>query len=439
MSMAPRSNLTSFRRSDSGSIAMMTAICFSAFILAGGMAVEMTRAQSDKQKVQEALDATTLMLARSSIPNGKISAEGERLFAGALKARGLNVTVQTQSFVPSKDADGDGRPDSVAGSAKVKLSSLFGAVTGDEGLTASVSATVGGLSFVPVEIGLVLDVSGSMSNRLNGKSRIEQLKESVDGMFQTLNDQQTNFAVSVVPYSTSVNITDVDQAALSPNSIYGAAYMAGDEVWAAERVDSFDGTNFVLSSNSPQVDTVPFMTRDDIAVVCEKGGYASADCHTPSSRMLPLTSNKTKYEAAITGLIAEGGTAAHLGMIWGVYSLLPNWSSIWAEDPKELERADKSIVILSDGDFNTTHNIGDRSTSDTDTSNDYFQAACALARDKGIVIYAVALKLSSTTEDRLTACVGDGAGKVFKANNANQLDRAFEAIAKRIGKLRLTS
>jgi hypothetical protein len=125
-------------------------------------------------------------------------------------------------------------------------------------------------------------------------------------------------------------------------------------------------------------------------------------------------------------------------MIWGVYALSPKWKTVWTKDPKEYGEANKIIVLLTDGAFNTTHNIGARSNDDGDESNVYFQSACDLAKANGMTIYAVALSLDAASEARLSACASGSGGAMLSANSAQGLEAAFDEIGARIGGLRIS-
>jgi len=284
---------------------------------------------------------------------------------------------------------------------------------------------------LPYEISLVLDVSGSMRANLNGRSRLVRMQEAALSMLDEIESQTTSSSpptISVIPYSTSVNLGDLNVSIFEGSSINEQPLPAiGDDLWAAERFRGETGSGYDLTDNAPTSAPIPFVTGGEIVH------------RSPFSRMQGPSSSPTSYRSAINGLTAIGGTAGHLGMIWGIYALSPAWASVWNTDPRPYDQAHKIIVMLTDGEFNTTQNIGARSTNDLAESNRYFQSACDLAKETGTTIYTVALSLDAKSEDRLRACSEGSGGEMFSANSAKSLTEAFQEIARKIGGLRLSS
>jgi len=317
----------------------------------------------------------------------------------------------------------------VSGSALVDSKTYFLGIMGMDSMSASVESAAVPPAARPIEIALVLDVSGSMSEDLNGKTRMKRMKEAVNDMFDTLDEELPSGAkvsASVVPYSTSVNLGDYSQVfgAVSVSGLPKPAF--GSDVWAAERSVLASGTDFTLSDVSPVVSAIPFVTETEMG---------NGD---PVARLSALSDNIAGVRTTVDAMTPDGWTAGHIGMAWGVYSLSNKWASVWPQDPKPAADADKIIVMLSDGQFNTTHNIGDASNADGVHSDAYFQTVCDLARAQGITIYTVALALDPVSEAKLGACVGPG-GKLYTADSANELSNAFKDIARRLGRHRLTS
>ncbi len=419
-----------FMRDRSGTIALMTGFLLPVIVLAAGGATDITRAMSAKAQAQRALDSTVLSLARSGLTAEEIEERGPEMLRGNLLGRNLKAELITTDFNGDEDSNNDGKADSVSGTALVGTQAYFLSIIGEDTIEAAISGSATKPSALPFEISMVLDVSGSMNDNLNGQPRIERLKQSSIALFDTLEEQlsrRADISVALVPYSTSVNIGDIDNVILEGTSLAGrASPPPGDDVWGAERFRGTTATGFDINDENPNTRQIPFVTTAEIAH------------QTPVSRIQPLSDSRAVYQASVNDLTADGWTSAHMGMIWGVYSLSPNWNSVWPTNAKPYGAANKTIVILTDGAFNTTHAIGSRSTNDGETSNSYFQSACDLAKDRGIVIYAVALSLDTESEDRLATCVDNSGGELFTANSANSLRDSFVEIARKIGGLRLT-
>ena len=418
-----------FNRDTTGSIAMMTGLMFPLVLMLAGGSVDLTRAYSLKSQAQRTLDATVLSLARSRLTDEEVAAKGESLFDNNLALREITAELINSDFSARKDGVEKDDPSTVTGRATLRSKMSFLGVIGLNNLEITVTSETSKPNPLPFEIAMVLDVSGSMNSDLNGQSRIARLKESTLTLFdqlERLSSEETPPAISLVPYSTSVNIGDLGTGILESASIAGNQ-AAGGDVWAAERYRGQTGTGYDVSDDSPDVAAIPFVTATEIGNT------------EPKVRLQPLSDNRNTYRGTVQKLKANGYTSAHMGMIWGVYTLSPKWKSVWQNDPKEYGDSQKIIVLLTDGAFNTTHNIGARSNSDGDESNAYFQSACDLAKKNGMTIYAVALSLDPASENRLSACAAGSGGAMLSANSADSLEKAFEEIGERIGGLRISS
>lgn len=417
-------------RKTDGSITLLTGLMFPLVLLAAGGAVDISNAHSAQEKAQRTLDATVLSLARSGLSDDEINRRGETDLRNRLTTGRVNAMLEGATF-DSRSSAVPGEGDTLTASATLKVGTRFIRLFGMDDLTITVTASSARPNPLPFEIAMVLDVSGSMNNDLNGQPRIDRLKTASATLFDALDTIPNTAAapsIAVVPYSTSVNIGNLDSGILEGLSVaLNAAPPVGDDIWAAERIRATGGTGFDLSDDGPAARPIPFVTA------------AEMPTNYPIVRVSPLTDNRAAYTASVEALVADGNTAGHLGMIWGVYALSPKWSAVWPQDPRPYGQARKVIVMLTDGSFNTTHAVGDRSTTDGETSYAYFQESCKLARQNGIMIFAVALQLNADAEQRLQQCVDGSGGQLLRANGANGLDTAFGNIARQLGALRLSS
>lgn len=408
---------------------MMTGIMFPVLIMAAGGVTDIGRAYAIRAKAQKTLDAAVLSMARSSLTDEEIESEGADIIEGWFANRDMKGALEKIRVSSAEEGSDPGDPSELTATATLRSKIYFLSIFGTQTLDVGISSTARKPNPLPYEISLVLDVSGSMNKSLNGRSRLAHLKESTAAMLDELERQSEGrepITVSVVPYSTSVNLGDLDTRILQGSSV-GGETLSGDDVWAAERFRGRHGNRYDLSDEAPSGAAIPFVTASEIS-------HAS-----PLVRLEAPSNNPAVYRSAVKGLKAQGWTAAHLGMIWGVYALSPAWSSVWSTDPRPHDEAQKAIILLTDGEFNATHNIGARSTNDGKASNQYFQSACKLARDRGIAIYAVALSLDAASERRLSSCAAGSGGRMFSADSAESLSEAFEGIARDLGKLRLSS
>lgn len=420
---------TRFAFDKCGSVAMMTGIMFPVLVMLAGGATDITRAETMRVKAQKTLDAAVLSIANSDLTDEEVKTEGPEILEDWFALRNMKGKLKNVELTSSKDGNAAGKPGELKVKATLTTKTYFLALFGTDTLDLGISSATLKPNPLPYEISLVLDVSGSMNKDLNGSTRLQRLREATVALFDEVESQSKGRAaptISIVPYSTSVNLGGLGTSILEGSSV-GGKTPTGDDVWAAERFRSDGGTGFDLADDAPSASAVPFVTAEEISGA------------GPTVRITAPTNDPATYRAAVQGLEAGGWTAAHLGMVWGVYALSPAWSSVWNADPGPYGEAQKVVVLLTDGEFNTTHNIGARSNSDGESSNTYFQSACNLAKDKGIAIYTVALSLDTVSEKRLRACATGSGGKMFSADSAESLTDAFKKIARDIGKLRVSS
>jgi len=480
-----------FHKDLRGGVAMMMGLAVPIVFVGIGGAVDYTQSVSNTQKAQRVMDSVVLSLTRLDPDATDLQATGKQMFNAAIAASGI----QSMSYNVSFNVVGD----QISGAAVVENKTTFLGFIGIDSLDGAVEAAALPPSRRPLEIALALDVSGSMGKDLNGSPRIKQMITAVNEMFDTLDESLpsgTELSASVVPYSSSVNLSNYRNALENSSLALGNELPTDRDVWAAERFSASNGNNYTLIDHGPGTGPIPFITASEMS-------YAS-----PFAPLKALDNNIDAVRSEVNSLTPNGWTAGHIGMIWGLYTLSPEWDQIWPQTPAAYDDADKILVLLSDGEFNTTYNIGDSpdaeyelvpdvysadddySCDDDDDddddddgkkkgkakgkgkafgkfkrcdddgnvkskeqlkleilqtqndngveSNAYFQDACSLARDNGITIYAIALSLDAASEANLVACAGPE-GRVFSADTASELSNAFKTIARQLSLRRLSS
>lgn len=180
-------------------------------------------------------------------------------------------------------------------------------------------------------------------------------------------------------------------------------------------------------------------------------------CLTPT--IVPLSSDKSSLNTAVDNLSVSGSTAGHIGLAWGWYMISPNFSYLWPADRKPAaygtKNLVKAVVLMTDGDFNTTYCKGVISadaTSGSGNSYDHIncnapngdafaQAAsiCAKIKETGTLLYTVGFGVteSSSVWTALKSCATDSS-YAYLASTGSDLKQVFKAIAENLSALRLT-
>lgn len=474
--------LRTFKNDRSGVVAIMTALLVSAISLACLGAIEIENALNTKLKVHKTLDSTLIRLGRSEARYAPQQI-GEDHLKDMLKEAGIRVEDLETSFVFNQQTG------AVQGKIKYRQP---GVITGGliPEMTFEVIAEALPQTTGVVEVALVLDASGSMAWSIDGtvgaavgSRRIDKLDTATNALLDILDgNDQISPRVSVIPYATSVDITDLyasmstgqrDAAFdgvdawtlqslgvrdLNASTLTYQDRSNGIGVWAAERFQSRNGANFDLSLDTPGgSDKMPVISQSPLQQWCNwsyiawYGSYCIdvglvyhenlyyIDGINPQRGVMPLTSNLQSVRDYVGSLEPKGGTAGHLGTIWGLYSLTPEWDTLFEHpegppEPYDDEKTSKMLVIMTDGDFNSNHASAMGGNED---SYAYFQSACALARSKNVRIFAIGLRVSDTAERELSACVGD-TGRFFPVGSEAQLSEAFEEIGNSAGELRIS-
>ena len=193
-----------------------------------GSGVDMSRAYMAKTRLQSACDAAALAGRRvmtNDTLNSTVTNEATRFFNFNFRQN----LYQTESFTPvvTRPSSGTVR---VTASTRIPTSimRLFGFTTLPLNVTCDAS-----LNFVNTDVMLVLDVTGSMGDSLNGTQKIVALRDAVMALYDELSPVQTQLESNglrlrygVVPYSTTVNvgtlIRDVNPAYIADNVTYQA-------------------------------------------------------------------------------------------------------------------------------------------------------------------------------------------------------------------------
>ena len=183
---------------------------------------------------------------------------------------------------------------------------------------------------------------------------------------------------------------------------------------------------------------------------------SAGDCQLPE--IVPLTSDKDLLHDTIDALEAEGSTSGQIGAAWAWYALAPNFASLWptANQPAAYNSGNliKVAVLMTDGSFNTVYCNGVIS-DDSSWGNDSDQINCnatngdpfdqakdicdGMKAGTGIVVYTVGFDISDQSEEQdvLSYCATD-TSKFFLADDEEELNEAFQAIAQDIAQLRLS-
>ena len=436
----PATALSFFRRDERGSISILFGI--SCIVLFGliGLALDSSRYYNFTARLQAALDASALAGARllpdETLNDSDIAALVAANFKSAMAMAGVKANSVND---PSVKIDRSTNTIEVVG--KAKLPATISPVVSSKSSVDVIRAAKVVFDIKKIELAMVLDITGSMNANNKLADMKTAAKDVVDELFNSsLNESAVRIALA--PYSASVNAGALAAAVTnvpSTTNCYRYYYSwqctssAGvdQDTCVVERQGSNAATDAapVGADKLPNVPTTPY------------GHYVC-----PQATVLGLQgrSQKDTVKSTIDSYTASGATAGHIGSAWGWYLLSPQWAGVLGNSkPGDYDDKDvqKHMIIMSDGEFNTSYISGPDTPIATQTTESYdqFRALCDGIKGKGITVYTVGFDLNEPRAlSELEGCAS-GTSNFFNAKTGAQLKQAFKEIAKKLNTLRLAS
>jgi Flp pilus assembly protein TadG len=427
-----------------GGVAINFALALIPICIILGGAIDFSRAMSAKSHLRDTLDAAALAV--GATPNFTLA-----------QAQVIADNFSTANY-PSQDLGAPPHITSIAanneqvtvnGEATVP-STMLGLI-GIQTIKVKADVTVQRAGN-NMEAALVLDVTGSMAG-----TRIADLKTAAkDFVDVVVADQQTPYytKVALVPFSMGVNVGSLaNQVRGTPTA--GTCNTPGCNKYTFTNA-SGNSTTWTISANCVTERTGTDKYTDVAPSTARVGRiYLENATDCLSSQIVPLSSNKSSLKSTINSLVAEGTTAGHIGTAWGWYMLSPNFSYLFSGSSKPAAygaaKTIKTVVIMTDGEYNTAYCKGvlsnDSSGSNSDqincnaTNGDPTAQAkqiCTNIKAKGIIVYTVGFDLGNSTAalDMLSSCATDAA-HFYRPNTGSELKSAFQSIAQSISNLRI--
>ncbi len=450
--------LSAFGVAEDGSVATMIGLAVIPLCLALGLAVDGGMAYGAHSKLQGAIDAAALASARASTTEGSDIEADARMYFDANFPIGY-----FGSEVVDFDAAYDENTHELTVDARIEIPTSFMRVAGLP--TIPVSATATALHRLNgIELALVLDVTGSMSDPdPAGGTKIESLKTAAGTLLDVIyGDEETleDVSISIVPYTTSVNLgsdridllTGFDPAAFGTDGWKGCV---------EARAEPYDQDDTPPSEAAFTALLWPEVVDDPDTEVDETGYNPSNDpnAYCPDNEVLPLTQEKSVVADHIEDLIADGGTLTNVGFNWGWRTISPRWQEAWgaAEVPVAYDHPTigKAIVFMTDGKadlpkknwphfysaygFLQEERLGSKNDVVAEKEvNDRLLESCELAKDQGIEVYTIMFDLDDPViESTYRACASSNA-HFFDTPDGEALEAAFRDIAGQLTSLRLS-
>lgn len=430
-----------FARRDDGAVAILFGISAVVLVVFVGVAVDSSRVLHTSSRIQRALDTAAIAAAKKmdieGISSSEIKDTAEKFFNQQIANQLIdNVGLANFNAAPNFNTG------NVVLTVDVSLPLYFAAIAkASTNAAAPMSASA---TYKPskLEIALVLDTTGSMcdSSPCTSGTKLDALKAAAKDMIDTLyNANPSHGAVrfSLVPYAASVNAGSYASAVSNGASV-------DDCVVERKGIHAY-------SNDAPGPGRYLQVSSD-----LDNPSYSCPPNAVVALREIGQSSQRTFLKSRIDAMVGRGGTAGHLGLAWGWYTLTPEWGSTLYNGitPRDydLDGVTKAVVFMTDGMLNTAYNNGgesyvwpDAATQDPTKPGSSANQALLLcdkmrnpaASDERIKVYTVAFQAPEDAKTLLKQCSGET--NFYTADNADDLTAAFEDIAKQLSKLRVTS
>ncbi len=446
---------TRFFRNTSGNVAPVFGLMAIPLLAITGAAVDFGKAISVQTEMQNVIDAAAVSSAMEYASTGDVAAAETRLrkyISAEIENHGLELnappTDGTQAPTPPsgnkltlQTAGISTVSNSVTPVLQANINTSILKLVGIPSIPLEVTSTAQ-LSGKKLELSLMLDVTGSMNDKVGGVKKIDSMKEAANDLLDIFRVNMAAGAsrIALAPFSESVNVGDYAEAfrGSTPN---GTSQTPGRKKFKFRDRNNnwktWNITNCVSERTGSQAYTDAPPTQAYLGRV-----YRSSTSCVPSQEIVPLSTNETMLRNVVNGLGTGGGTAGHLGTSMAWYMVSDKWAPVWPEASKpeapDTDKLIKATILMTDGDYNTEHCKGVNDSTincnaENGSSKNQAAALCTQMKNSGVVVYSVGFGISqgSSQETLLKNCATDNT-KYFFPYNGQQLRAAFSEIGRQL-------
>ncbi|MEM8785074.1 MAG: pilus assembly protein TadG-related protein [Pseudomonadota bacterium] len=419
--------LREFVEAKCGNFAVAVALSIVPIAVAGGGAVDYSRAIANRVTLQKIADAAAL--AGASIQNPSASeAMAQRHFDAALTHHPDLVGATAAISV-------EGNRVSVAANASTDM--LLASLAGVSDLSVSVEAIAeraNGLA-APFELVIALDATNSMAWAGAREKAAEELGSMLSAVYGGASSHPDHY-ITFIPYTDRINV-GVDKAAWA-----ASAPSAGWTGCLQPRHEPQAGFPFAMGDTPPG--DLPFDAMPD--------GFAQPEFGTVGCRdpIVGPTTSRTEVQTALD-TYATGSTGRQdLAVAWAWRLLSPRWQGEWgpAHYPADYGDRRKFFAFVTDGrsslfceEVNPNYPsppdgyasvpscIGSNEITHDGFAN--IQHMCEQMKADGIEIHVLYVNGVAHGEPYMQACASEGA--YYSANSLDEITQSIGSLSTAIG------
>ncbi len=418
-----------------------------------GLSVDIGQTYLVRERLSHALDAAAL--AAAAMPTENVQEIEERVN----EFLDMNYPSDKIGFQTRIHVDND--LDTLYVEAWAELNPTFMKVIGKDTIEVRAVAEVT-KEVKALEVVLVMDVTGSMTTKKNGKTRMKSLQEAanlfLDTMFKPGLDLN-KLKIGLVPFSASVNVGRYGLGKTLNGNNYGPDVINNPNgiQWTTPDDNTTSGKKkwkgCVLETTTDHKDEMDHSGKWNMYRYCRNSSdtvkcdatadNADANIGCTKSVVTPLTSSKTDLKASIDDLVAEGSTYINVGLVWGwrmISRMAPFEEGSVPKDPDW----QKAIILMTDGknEPNGNYSAYGLSSSAGITAaklNTRLSNICDDLRDEKILVYTITF--DSGVDDDTKEMFEECATIPSMAHNApsdTKLKEVYQKIARELANMHLS-
>ena len=440
---------STFRKSNDGNIAVILALAAIPTVSVMGMAIDYTRAVSARSAMQEAADATALMLAQdaATLTAAQLTTKAQTYFNALYTASGVTGVSVAAAYTPNS-----GNGSTVVVTTSGNLPTDFMKIAGFSQMTVNTTSTATwGNS--KLRVALALDNTGSMAD--DGKMTALQggAKNLIDTLSATAQNNGDVY-ISIVPFANEVNMGAstykssgyIDWSNWSTYASNMDNYSCGSSNTAPSWFNGNQGTMKCGTSNNNTSNwngcvmdrgnqSAPAATNDDQNSTAPGSGTtlfpADQSSNCPQA-VQPLSYNWTTLKSLVDNMSPNGNTNQPVGLHHAWLTLLQQ-SPYNAPAESANYNYVKAIVLFSDG-----LNTQDRWYSSASSIDTRQRTLCDNIKASGITIYSIQVNTSGDGQSSVLAYCASGSSNFFYLTSASQVLSTFSTISTKLSKLRIS-
>ncbi len=435
-----------FYACERGSIFINFGVVVVPLIAMVGLGVDVGRGYVVKARLSQALDASALAAAPYADNVVKLQAEFTKYFDANFPSDFMGVSITLAQPVISDNGT------KVTVSASAILNTTLMSVLGEDTMSVAASAEVTRL-ITPLDVVVSIDTTGSMGSSDGSGTRLSSAKDAADILVNKLFGNETesdNLQIGLVPWSAAVNVAERG-IAYDPGLntfVDGHWYTNNSPVPFITEPDSdWQGCAYARYTDNGSDDDADHLLYDaDVGgtiweawepmprrVVNPNNGYLYT-VRCPEWGISKLSGTKSHATDAIEELSDPTGTTTIAqGLVWAWRTLMPGEPYNQASTKSNLRRA---IVIMTDGLNTSSYRDAYKGDLNVSEMNARLSAVAAQIKATGVDIYVVEYHVETSLMKSVASATT--APYYFKADSAEELEKAFEKIGTELSELRIS-